>query len=188
MLYRILRSLAILLFKLFFRIEVEGKDKVPKEGGFILASNHLSFLDPVVLGLASPRRLYFLARNDLFTNKLFSSFIKKLGAVPLKREKPDITAMRTALKIIKNNCPLVIFPQGTRGQLMRSKPGVGFLFKRTHVPIITAKIYGTDRALPKGARMIRFKKIKVFFDRIDNLEKEDDYRKVSLRVLEKIKV
>ncbi|MCD6583154.1 MAG: 1-acyl-sn-glycerol-3-phosphate acyltransferase [Candidatus Omnitrophica bacterium] len=188
MLYRILRSLAILLFKLFFRIEVEGKDKVPKEGGFILASNHLSFLDPVVLGLASPRRLYFLARNDLFTNKLFSSFIKKLGAVPLKREKPDITAMRIALKIIKNNCPLVIFPQGTRGQLMRSKPGVGFLFKRTHVPIITAKIYGTDRALPKGARMIRFKKIKVFFDRIDNLEEEDDYRKISLKVLEKIKV
>ncbi|MCD6228385.1 MAG: 1-acyl-sn-glycerol-3-phosphate acyltransferase [Candidatus Omnitrophica bacterium] len=188
MLYRILRSLAILLFKLFFRIEVRGKEKIPKEGGFILASNHLSFLDPVVLGLASPRRLYFLARDNLFTNKLFSFFIKKLGAVPLKRGKPDISAMRAALKIIKNNYPLVIFPQGTRGQLMETKPGVGFLFKRTHVSIITARIYGTDKALPKGARMVRFKKIKVFFDRVNNLEENDDYQKISLKILEKIKI
>jgi 1-acyl-sn-glycerol-3-phosphate acyltransferase len=187
MLYTLLKPLAVLLFKIFFKIEVKGKDNIPQHQAFILASNHLSNLDPIVLGVASPRRLHFLAKEELFRNRLFSLFIKNLGAIPLKREGPDVGAMRQALSLLKKGSPLVIFPQGGRGQLQEAKLGIGFLFKKSSAPIVVARIFGTDIALPKGRFFLKTHQLKVVFDKATDISSTDTYQDISTKVLLRIK-
>jgi len=185
MLYEILKPLAIFLFKIFFKIEVKGKEKIPKKGRFILASNHTSVLDPVVLGVACPRRLYFLAKEELFKNKLFSLLIKTLGAIPLKRESSDLRAIKKALTLLAEEKPVVIFPQGTRrGGFGEVKKGVGFLAKKSNSCVVISKIIGTEKILPKGEKRLRLGKIKVIFDKV--FYKNDDYQDFSLKVFERI--
>jgi len=188
MLYVFLRVIIVFLARVLFGFEIKGKENIPKDSSFILAANHLSNLDPVMLGAASPVRVYFLAKRELFKNKYFASFIRKLGAVPLERDKPDISALKKAIKILKDNKPIVIFPQGRRGDLS-SKPlgGVGFLFKKTHKPIVMAKITGTDKVLPRGSKIIRPYKIIVSFRRMDDPLDNSTYEKIASKVWENIK-
>ncbi|OQX86992.1 MAG: hypothetical protein B6D55_04585 [Candidatus Omnitrophica bacterium 4484_70.2] len=184
MLYEILKPLAIFLFKIFFKIEVKGKEKIPKKGRFILASNHTSVLDPVVLGVACPRRLYFLAKEELFENKLFSLLIKTLGAIPLKRGSSDLKAIKKALTLLAKEKPVVIFPQGTRGRFDEVKKGVGFLAKRSNSCVVVSKIIGTEKILPKGRKKLRLGKIKVIFDKV--FYKNENYQDFSLKIFERI--
>ncbi len=188
MLYEFCRVIIIFIVKVFFGFKVEGKGSIPRDSSFILAANHLSNLDPIVLGAASPVRVYFLAKRELFKNKYFAFFIKSVGAIPLDRGKSDIAALRNAIRILKNDKPIVIFPQGRRSAVP-GKPlgGVGFLFKKTHRPIVLAKITGTDRALPKGCKMIRFSRITVSFRRMDDPLGGVTYNEIAFRVWENIK-
>ncbi|RKY40772.1 MAG: 1-acyl-sn-glycerol-3-phosphate acyltransferase [Candidatus Omnitrophota bacterium] len=186
MLYSILKPLAVFVFKVFFRMEVKGREKIPERGRFILASNHLSFLDPVVLGVACPRRLYFLAKEELFRNSLFSLFIRVLGAIPLRRNYSDLKAIKKSLAVLNKENPLVIFPQGTRERYDGIKEGVGFLAKKSKSPVVVARIIGTDKVLPKGEKKIRLKKIKVIFDKLSDNAYPESYQEFSLKVFERI--
>ncbi len=166
MLYSILRFIAAVLFKVFFRIEVEGRENIPSQEGFIIASNHLSNLDPIVLGVASPRKLHFLAKEELFKISLFSFLISRLGALPLKRRQADVSALKESIKKLNQNQGLVIFPEGSR--LNREKKvyaGVGFLINKTKVKVVPSKIYNTDKVLPPGKIFPCFRKIRVVFGR-----------------------
>jgi len=112
--YSLLRRVAIVIFKIFFTIKIEGKDNIPRQGGMIFASNHLSYLDPIVLGLLIPRRMNFIAKEELFENFFFRLLIAKLGAFPVKREKVDRTTYQKILDLLKKGEILVFFPEGTR--------------------------------------------------------------------------
>ncbi|HDN97717.1 MAG TPA: 1-acyl-sn-glycerol-3-phosphate acyltransferase, partial [bacterium] len=119
--------------------------------------------DPPVLGVASSRKLYFLARRTLFKNRLFSLIIRRLGAIPIEREGLPVT-LRKALNILKEGKGIVIFPEGTRskdGKLKEGKPGVGFLAVKGRCPVVPVLISGTEKALPVGAKFIKPAKIKV---------------------------
>ena len=187
MLYRFCRACVQLLCKIFFNIEVQGKETIPKNKALIVASNHISLLDPIVVGAAFPSRLYFLAKEELFKNKLFSLLIKNLGAVPLKRDKTDVAAMKIALKLLKQGKSLLIFPEGGRGELKSVKAGVGFLAQKSSAPVVVARVFGTEEALPRGAKRIRCTKVKIVFDSLANIDREESYETISHKVLEKIK-
>lgn len=189
MLYTILRPFAILLLKIVFRIKVFGKKNIPQKGGFILASNHKSYLDPVVLGVASSRKLNFMARNDLFCNPLFSWIISTLGAFPVKRDSADLSALKEAIKRLHKGNVLTMFPEGTRGfggEIGQAHAGIGFLAAKLNVPVIPAFIKGTDVALPKGTKFIRPSEITVYFGKQIHIEKELSYQKIADKVMEKI--
>jgi len=187
MLYRVSTSIVFCFLKIFFKLEVKGKDKIPRNQPFILASNHMSNLDPPTLAASCPVKIGFIAKEELFKSRLFSIYLKDVGAIPLKREKSDIKALRTSLKILKTK-PLLIFPQGTRGSNFDELNfGVGFLYRKAAVPIIAARVYGTDKVLPKGAKVFSCGKIKVVFAKVDNIEKEDSYQDITLKVANKIK-
>jgi len=187
MLYNLVRPIVIFLLKIFFNFKVKGKEVFPKNKPFILASNHLSNLDPIVLGAACPFRLVYLAKEELFKNKLFASFLKQLGAIPIRRETQDIKTIRLAIKILQNK-PIVIFPQGRRSKNYDEfKSGIGLIWRKTKVPIIAAKIYGTDKALPPKSKFLRLTNIRLIFDLVSNLEEKDTNEIVSLKVIEKIK-
>lgn len=187
MLYYFFKLIIFFLLKVFFRFEVRGRDAIPRDVSFILASNHLSNLDPLVLGAAVRPRLYFLAKQELFSNIFSSALLKNIGAIPLKRKRLDISALRTAISILNSNKALVIFPQGRREKVL-NKPlaGVGFLFKKTHVPIVVAKIFGTDRVLPKGSKILRLHRISIVFRRLRIFQENDSYKTIAYKVWESI--
>jgi len=165
MIYWLLKPLAIFVFKFCFKGEIIEKENIPRKGGFILASNHLSYLDPIVLGLACPRRLFFLAKSELFRNSLFALLIKILGAISIKRGSLNVQVLKEVIKRVRNRQAVVIFPQGTRteSQDYPILPGVGLLLKKTKAPLVCARIFGTQCALPPGEKKIRFYPLKVVF-------------------------
>jgi len=183
MIYSVSKFLIICILKFFFKIEVKGKEVFPRQRPFILASNHISYLDPPVVGSFCPRKLAYLAKEELFKNRLMRFWMNNVGGVSLKRGETDIEAVRMSIKTLKVK-PLLIFPQGTISQNFdKVNSGVGFLQKKTGVPVIAARVYGTDT----GLKFFHFQKVKVIFAKVDNIEESDSYEEISLKVVDKIK-
>jgi len=152
-----------------------------------LAANHLSNLDPPLLAIVSPRKVGFLAKEELFKKKIAALYFKDVGVIPLRRGQSDIGAMRLALKVLESK-PLIIFPQGTRGDSFEeANSGVGFLCEKTKVPIVAARIYGTDEASSKKVSFFNKIKIRIIFARVDNIEEGDSYEDITRKVMDKIK-
>lgn len=162
--YALVRNLLWVLTKLFFRLSVQGREFIPQQGGFILAANHESYLDPCLLAVASKRELTFLARDTLFKNAAFGWLIRSLNAIPLRREASDRQGLDEACRALAKGSGLVMFPEGTRSleeTQRKPKAGVGFLALRTGVPIVPVAIAGSGAAWPKGGRRIRPAKIRI---------------------------
>lgn len=163
MFYRILKILGFLLLKIMFRIEYNGVEKIPETGALIIAGNHSSYLDGIILGAMSKRSIHFMAKKELFKNKFLASFFRTLKAFPVDREKPGKSSISMALKILKNGNILGIFPEGTRYIESLGKPfyGVGFFSIKSGVPILPVAIHGPSKIAPKGKYIPRFLKIRV---------------------------
>ena len=190
MLYEFLRPFVILGFKILFRIGVHGKEYIPRKGGFILASNHISYLDPIVLGVACPRPLNFMAKHDLFGRIFLSRLISKLGAFPVRRNSADLFAIKEAIHRLGNSGGLVLFPEGSRRVSEISpgvQPGIAFLALKAGVPVVPAFIKGSDLALPRGSRLIHPKKISVFFGEQITMERRMPYDDFAKQVMESIR-
>ena len=154
------------LFRGRFGLEVRGQEHVPARGPFIVASNHISFLDPPLLGVACPRRLRFLARSDLFRKPLLGLYLRSVGVIPLKRGEADLAAMRAALVRLERGEGVAIFPEGNRqltGRLGTARRGVGLLAVAAQAPIVPVLVQGTFDALPPDATRLQRAKIRVAF-------------------------
>ena len=191
MVYFLIRSVSFLILKIFFGLKVNGNANIPKKGGFILASNHASYLDPIVLGGACWRKLSFMARHDLFKNYFSSLLLSSLRVFPVKRNSADLGAIKEAIKRLKSGGALVLFPEGRRreknGKDAPPQPGIGFLAAKLGVPIIPAFIKGTKEAMPKGARFIIPKKISVSFSKKIYIERGLPYEKIAQMVMDSIR-
>ncbi|PIY82879.1 MAG: 1-acyl-sn-glycerol-3-phosphate acyltransferase [Candidatus Omnitrophica bacterium CG_4_10_14_0_2_um_filter_44_9] len=166
MIYVAGRWFCALFCRLFFRLRVEGREQVPKKGAFIIAGNHVSFLDPVVFGVACPRQLNYLARDTLFRNKFFGWLLKSVHVISLKRNAADICALREGLRRLKAGQGLLLFPEGTRstdGNLGIGHYGVGFFARKSGAPVVPAYSKGALIAMPKGATSIKPVPISVVF-------------------------
>lgn len=140
----------VMLF--MFRIKRIGVANIPKEGGVILAINHKSEFDPIMVGITSPRRLNFMAKAELFENKLFGGLIKKLGAFPVHRGSGDVGALKVSFKILKAGGAMLIFPEGGRvkkGEKRKAKSGVAMIAQKMNVPVIPVYIGGDYKWMRK---------------------------------------
>ncbi|MDI6758560.1 MAG: lysophospholipid acyltransferase family protein [Candidatus Omnitrophota bacterium] len=190
MFYSFLRSLGIIIFKILFRFQVRGLKYIPEKGGFILASNHASYLDPILLGIACRRPLNYMAKKELFHNRLLSIFFLKINIFPVKRDSADIKALKEAMRRLKMGGALVLFPEGSRRFDSTSGepyPGVGFLSAKVGVPIVPAFIKGTQEAWPKNTRLIRPKKISVTFGKKISYEKGVSYQEIAQLIMASIR-
>jgi len=157
-LYKALKPFVVMMAWLLFRLRVEGRENEPLRGPFIVISNHASILDPILLGCALRHPIRFMAKEELFRIPGLRALMTVLGAFPVRRGEPDRQAIRRALEIIKKGEVLGMFPGGTRtpdGRLHRVEPGAAALALRTKVPILPVAILGTERALPRGAKVPR---------------------------------
>ncbi|MEI6438124.1 MAG: lysophospholipid acyltransferase family protein [Candidatus Omnitrophota bacterium] len=146
----------------FYPCQALGRENIPKTGGCIYASNHESNIDPVLLPVVSPRRIRFLAKDSLFAHPVFGALIRFGGGIPLKRGSADRGALTEVLQSLKDGWPVLVFPQGTRGG-EKVQAGVGFLAVKSGVPVVPIYIEGTDKVLPKGAKLPKRTSVKVIF-------------------------
>jgi len=126
------RFIVRVFLSVFFRPRAYGQGNVPEHGGALLLSNHQSYLDPVLIGAFSPRRLLYMARLTLFTNPVFGGLIRLLGVFPVKRGRPDRGSIRLAIRHLQSGEIVVMFPEGTRtpdGELQRVKGGFKLLVR-----------------------------------------------------------
>lgn len=190
MLYRVARFGFWVTLKLFFSFKVKGRENLPKKGGFILASNHLSFIDPVALGCAASRKLSYFARHDLFNNPLARWILLDVGAFPVVREKADKTALKEALKRLKSGKGLVMFPEGTRGEtgdkLLEPQSGIGFLAIKSGVPVVPAFVSGTQNAWPKNSNSIKISPIRVTIGEPISIERGLPYADAARKIMASI--
>ena len=138
------------VFDLLYPRKVTGTEYLPAEGGFVLCINHCSALDPLFVSSRIPRRrrMYFMAKKELFENKLLRPFVVSLGGIPVDRGNADLTAIRTSMKVLKDGYGLGIFPQGTRSKDNTPTPmlpGAAMIALRGGVPVIPAYIDGPYR-------------------------------------------
>ena len=166
MLYAILKPLAVVAMRVLLRLKSEGRQHVPAAGPVLLVSNHLSVLDPPIVGGASDRELTFLAKAELFDIPLFGPFIRALNAHPLRRGGADAAALREALRTLAEGRALLIFPEGTRGsegELREAKTGAGMLAVLSGAPVVPVYITGSGEAWPRGRRLPRRGRVTVTF-------------------------
>jgi 1-acyl-sn-glycerol-3-phosphate acyltransferase len=133
---------------LIFRIRIYGREHIPPSGGFILASNHVSYFDPPLVGSWSTRQMYFLAKKELFKNPLFGGVIRRTNALPVKRGAIDREGLKLCTDVINAGYGLVVFPEGTRSrtqQFLDPKPGIGLLAKSVQCPIVPTYLHGSNR-------------------------------------------
>lgn len=143
-----------LIFRLFFSFKVGGKENVPPAGGLILVSNHASYLDPILIGCASPRKpVCFMARDNLWRNPAVAWVITQMRAFPVKRGGADRAAWKAFEQKVAAGQQTCFFPEGTRspdGTLQPANPGSGMLIHRCKGAIVVpVRVFGSHAVLNK---------------------------------------
>jgi 1-acyl-sn-glycerol-3-phosphate acyltransferase len=157
------------ILKTVFRPWVTGLDNIPKSGGVILASNHLSFIDSVFLPLVIDRRIFFLAKSDYFSGKGFKGFFTKAfmngtGMLPIDRSggKASEASLNTGLRVLHEGEVLGIYPEGTRspdGKMYRGRTGVARMILEGDVPVVPVAMIDTEKVMPIGTRIPKVRRI-----------------------------
>lgn len=156
-LYRVGKAVCRPIMKVFYRYKFINNNSIPHEGAYIIASNHMSFSDPVLLGLGQRRRLFFMAKQELFSNKFFAGLIRALGAFPVERGAGDGKAIKTGEDLIKEGNVMTIFIEGGRtktGELMRPRSGCALVAQQMQVPVIPACITITGNPKHRFAKRV----------------------------------
>jgi len=151
-LYFLARFLVVVLVSLLVRLEVRGRENVPVKGPVLVVANHVHLIDPVLLGASFWRRLWFVAKEELFRSRVGNLFFRSLGAFPVHRGGMNLEAFRQAEQVLAAGMALAIFPEGQRshnGQLHLAFSGAALMASRRKVPILPVGITGTGEI--KGA-------------------------------------
>ncbi len=142
----IIKYLIRTYYRLMYRVRVEGMENYPIDSAKILCPNHISLHDPVVIGAFLPDYIHFMAKKETFKYKIFNGFLRYCGGFPVDREGTDVTAIKTSLKILKENKGLLIFAEGTRNygtKPLSVKAGVAMLAARAKAPVIPVSVDST---------------------------------------------
>ncbi len=160
--------------KLRFKLRPQNRDvldQFPKliseERGILFAANHVSFLDPPMIGSLMPRPIYYFARKTLFESKLGGFLLPRLNAIPVNQEKPELSSMKRVIQLLKGKDSVLIFPEGERSEdgIMRKtgEQGVGMIVAKSGATVVPVRIFGAEKAFPRGAKKMKNHPISVVF-------------------------
>ena len=155
--YGFFYGLCRMAYQMFFRGDVAGLENLPETGGYIVAANHVSHLDPPIVGLFLPRQVSFFARKTLWKPGVAAWWLTAVGTIPVDRDGgTSIDAIKRVLQTLSNDKVVILFPEGTRspnGELQTARPGVGLLACKAHVPVVPARVFGSFEAFGRGGRL-----------------------------------
>ncbi len=180
MVYRVIRFLVNLFLRIRFRVKVEGVHHIPA-GSCILAMNHTSNYDPLIVGTNTPRKMYIMAKEELFANRFFAWMITEMGAFPVKRGQADLKSLKHSLNILEEGKIFSIFIEGTRsksGEMQEPKKGIGFLVKKSGAAVIPTYVYGMKRGW--------FQRAGVVFGPPITFAEEAEYEEIASQVMNAI--
>jgi len=170
---------------------VIGSENIPRDGAFIVASNHVSNLDPFLIGLSLQRRTSYMAKDILFRNKILKCMLQSVEAFPVRRGSADVWALRETLRRLKRGMPVVMFPEGTRKISTTEKKiqsGIGFLAVKGDVPVVPVHIDGSDKVLPPGAKYPQRNRVTISFGKPLIFSKEQSYSEIVMHVMNEIQM
>lgn len=188
MIYYLIYFLTKVVSWLFFPFRAHQTSNIPRQGAFILASNHISNLDPVLLGICSVRRINFMAKIELFKGVL-GYILPRLGSFPVKRGEADFGAMRETLKRLKNGRVILIFVEGTRrigNEPSKAQAGAGFLAMKSSVPVVPVYVQGTNKVMAPGTKFLKRGLVTATFGKPFFVNDAPTYTDASQRILDKI--
>jgi 1-acyl-sn-glycerol-3-phosphate acyltransferase len=164
------RSISRLFSMLLFRFHARGQGQLPRSGGVLLVSNHQSFLDPWLMGIAVSRQVHYMARDTLFRGGILLYLLELWNSFPVKRGTADLGAIRTGVERLDKGFMLNIFPEGTRsedGSIGPMSPGMALILNRckSEVVVVPVVIEGAFEAWPRGARFPRPWVIRIVYGR-----------------------
>jgi 1-acyl-sn-glycerol-3-phosphate acyltransferase len=178
--YHIIRLAVKLWLNIRFKIKIEGAENIPKTG-CLLAMNHRSNYDPLLVGVYTPRKMHIMAKEELFKKRFYAWVISEMGAFPIKRGSADLKSIKHSLKLIKNGEIFSIFIEGTRSkidEMQDPKKGIGFLVAKSAAPVVPVYIYGLKNKW--------FSKAGVRFGEPSTFE-GDNYEEIAEKVANNIK-
>jgi 1-acyl-sn-glycerol-3-phosphate acyltransferase len=143
----ILRSIALAVLDPLLSLRLVSVENVPHDGPLLVASNHLSNADPIILEAAFPRPLFFVGKSELFRNPFFRWVLHRFGGIPVERGTPDRAAIRRARAVLEQGIALCIYPEGVRSKtvaLVEGLPGAGLIALQSSAPVLPVAIWGTE--------------------------------------------
>jgi 1-acyl-sn-glycerol-3-phosphate acyltransferase len=162
--YHVVRFLVHVISRLYWRVTVNGAQVVPPAGPVILAPVHRNFMDFFVVTEVTRRKIFYMAKDDLWDNRYLGTFVESMGAFPVNRDGTDRLALDRAQAVLERGDALILFPEGTRraGPVVEDlHEGAAFLAARTGAPVIPIGIGGSARIMPKGAHLPRPAKVHI---------------------------
>ncbi len=190
MFFKIVHSAILPILRAFFRVvffaRVTGREKILKSGGFIACANHTSNFDPVFLGCFTPRKINYLAKRELFKNKLFGWFLSGLGVIPITRGGSDISTLKAVISLLKKGGGMTVFPEGTRNlsDINDVKSGAVLFAIKGRVPIQPAVIVGKYK--PFGGIRLIFGDPIYYDEYYDKKLSDSDLHELSVDLMKRI--
>ena len=164
--YFVSRGLCRCVFRIWGGLESVGEENIPETGGVILAPNHISYADPPAVSCGTCRQVHFMAKEELFKVPIIGTLIRKAGCFPVRRGKPDRSALKRAIEMLGEGKVVCVFPEGTRspdGGLRDAELGIGLIALKSKAPIVPAVAIGTDKLLPPHAKRPHHHPVKIVY-------------------------
>jgi 1-acyl-sn-glycerol-3-phosphate acyltransferase len=188
--YRLFRGIALVFYKICFRVKCTGLENVPMEGGVIIAPNHASFFDPPSIGITLQRETVYFAKKELFGIPLIKQYLSVSNSIPVDRGGFNRTVLQKVVDRLKEGYAVTLFPEGTRtrtGEFLEPKTGIGMVAVMADVPIVPVWIQGSYHAKPFRSRIILHFMPPFHPSEIEAPSKKEQYSLVSDRIMYDIK-
>jgi len=161
--YRICHSIARLIGHVVFQHQVIHRERMIEDGPAIIVCNHVSFIDPPMVGIAYRKTIWFLARKSLFRG--FGAWLyPRLNVIPVDQDNPDMSGLKNIIRLLQRGERVLLFPEGSRswdGHPQPGEPGVGLVVAKTGAPVQPLRIFGAHEAMPRGSSLPRPGKIRI---------------------------
>jgi 1-acyl-sn-glycerol-3-phosphate acyltransferase len=193
--YRICHSIARVIGRVCFQHEVIHRERLIEEGPALIVCNHVSYIDPPMVGISFRREIWFLARKTLFRGP-GAWLYPRLNVIPVDQDQPDMTGLKNIIRLLQRGERVLLFPEGSRswdGTPQKGEPGVGLVIAKTNVPVQPLRIFGAHEAMARGASLPRPGKIRIvvgepitFTEEERRVKGKHGYSHLSARTMEAI--
>jgi len=203
MVYWLFKTLSAIFAKNYLSYRVVNRENLLNLDpgcGYVIASNHVSFLDPPLVGIAFPENIYYFARKTLFDHPVAGWLLRRMWAIPVDQDKPEMSTLKQIIQLLKDRQKVVIFPEGERtldGKLKESgESGVGMIVAKSNAKVLPVRLFGPELALPRHSKKVSRHPVTLvvgqvidFTDLINQpgLDRKARYEAITSRIMESIR-